>query len=164
MGIDCESREDLVFTCCRVAFDIVKTNVAGIHQPLLVSLLDIADQFRRVKVATVGDKRIPDVGPLPHQLATEQAREVGYDLFTALLPGGDQRHETAQRRTPGPLVGVLILDDGLDSLQFAATHRRQDLAQVFRDEVGAERIQEVARKRRQPDHKRVSASLPELRQ
>ena len=44
------------------------------------------------------------------------------DLVTALLPGGNQRHKTTQSRTSGPLVGVLILDYGLNPFQIAATH------------------------------------------
>jgi hypothetical protein len=42
------------------------------------------------------------------------------------------------------LVGTLILDDGLNPFRFAVTYRSQDPAEAFRDEVAAERIQEVA--------------------
>ena len=43
MGIVCQSGENPMFAHRQVALDVVKTNVAGVHQPLLVRLLDIVD-------------------------------------------------------------------------------------------------------------------------
>lgn len=164
MGVVRESGENSIFAQRQVAPDIVKTDMAGFDQAFLVSPLDIVEQFRGVKVGAIAYKRIPDVGPLSRQLAPEQAREVAHHLITALLSNGYQRHKTAQSRAPRPFIGILILDYGLNQSYVAATYRRQDLAEVFRDEVAAERIQEVARKRCKADHKRVSTSLAKLRQ
>ncbi len=91
-------------------------------------------------------------------------REVAHDLITALLSSRYQRYKTTQSRTPCPFVGILILDYGLNPFQVPSTYRSQDLAEVFCQEVAAERIQQVAGKRCEADHKRVSASLAELRQ
>jgi hypothetical protein len=164
MGIARKSSENRLLTCRQIAMDIVQPNVAGVNQPLLVSLFDIADEFRGVKIGAAGDKRIPHLGVLPLQLAPEQTREVAQDLFAACLPGGYQRHKTLHSRAAGPFVGFVVLDYGLDPTRIATAHRSQDSGKIFRDEVAAEGIMEVAWKQRKPDHKRVSASLPELRQ
>ena len=58
MGIVCEPRENLIFTYCHVALDLIKTNVAGVDKTRLVSLLDIVDQFRRAKVGAAGNEFI----------------------------------------------------------------------------------------------------------
>src|SRR5580700_497303 len=162
MGIVLESGEDSIFAQRQVALDAVKTNKLGIDQTFFVSTLDIVEQFRRVEVSAIGHKLIPDVGPLSRQLAPEQAREVGHDFIAALLSNGYQRHKAAQSRTSRPFIGILILDYRLNPSYVAATYRRQHLAEVFRDEVAAERIEEVARKRCKADHKRIGASLAEL--
>ena len=61
MGIVCESGENAILAHRQVAFHIVKTNVAGLDQTLLVSVLDIVEQFFGVKAGAIRDKRIPDV-------------------------------------------------------------------------------------------------------
>jgi len=120
--------------------------------------------IRRSKVGAVAYKRIPEVGPLSRQLAPEQAREVDHDLIAAPLSNGHQRHKTAQCRAPRPFIGIFILDYRLNPSYVAAAYRRQHLAEVFRDEVAAERIEEIARKRCKADNKWIRASLAELRQ
>jgi hypothetical protein len=64
MGIVCQSGENPIFAHRQIALDVVKTNVAGVHQPLLVRLLDIVDKFLWVNVGAAANKPIPDVGPL----------------------------------------------------------------------------------------------------
>jgi hypothetical protein len=64
MGIVCQSGENPIFAHRQIALDVVKTNVAGVHQPLLVRLLDIVDKFLWVNVGAAANKLIPDVGPL----------------------------------------------------------------------------------------------------
>ena len=164
MGIVCESGENSIFAHRQIPLDMVKTNVAAVDQALLVSSLDIVEQFRRVKVGAIADQRIPDVGPLSLQLAPEQAREIAHDLITTLVSSGYERHKTIQSSAPRPFVGIFILDYRLNPFELAATYRSQDRPEVFRDEVAAERIQEVAGKRGHAHNKRVSASLAELRQ
>jgi hypothetical protein len=61
MGIFCESSENAILAQCQVPVDIVEANVTGVNQTILVSALDIVEQFFGVKVGAIRDERIPDV-------------------------------------------------------------------------------------------------------
>jgi hypothetical protein len=55
MRIVCKSRENTILAHRQVPFDVVNANEGGIDQTLLVSTLDIVEQFCRIKVGAVGD-------------------------------------------------------------------------------------------------------------
>jgi hypothetical protein len=61
MRIVSESRENAILAQRQVPFDILEANVTGVHQTILVSALDIVEQFFRVKGGALGDEGVPDV-------------------------------------------------------------------------------------------------------
>src|SRR5208337_3319562 len=117
-----------------------------------------------IEVRTIGDKIAPDDLVLVCQLSMKQACEIAQYLFAALQPRGNKCNQTGQRGASDPFVGGRIFNNGLDPVQIAAANRREDIAEILRNEVAEKRVEKIARKQRNSDHERVGARLAKLRQ